>query len=592
MMDALLEVPAPDELPEGWRVGPVLDFFQLQRGHDLPVQDRRDGPVPVIASNGAVGFHDKSPLPGPGVVTGRSGTIGNVSFVEGAYWPLNTTLYVKDFKGTDPKFAYYFLKNFPLKDHQTGTGVPTLNRNDVHAVEVQFPPLDEQQRIAEVLRSVDEAIAANKAELMQSENFLSALAAELFAPSLSEASDGWEQHTLEDMLGNIIDYRGIPPPKSERGVPLLTAKNVRFGFLDFEPREFIAEEDYDSWMRRGLPKVGNIMFTTEAPLGNIAEFPDIKAALGQRTLTLVPKPDVLDAKFLKWLLLSGPAQELIWSHATGSTAKGIKQRTFRKLKFGFPKIDEQKSISKLLEDVAAARDASKRCVEAYAIMKVQLAADLLSGRVRVPISNVVPIRSTVQPAFKRAVFAAEIVHQLHNDNKFGSVKHEKIVHLCELHIGLHDALDRHAYKEAAGPYDPKARRSVESIFAKQKWFKAHKPDGIRVVYAPLEKCGGHEPYYDRYFGTHKTEIQQIIDLLRPLDTERCEIIATLYAVWNDFLIDGKQPTDQEIVTSVMTDWHPKKKQIAEGRWLRALPWMRQQQLIPSGKGEKTRVKAT
>ena len=277
--------------------------------------------------------------------------------------------------------------------------------------------------------------------------------------------------------------------------------------------------------------------------------------------------------------------------ATHGTKK-LDTATIEGIAIPLPDRATQKS---LVESISRLDEASVRYGMEHIRLKqirLGLSADLLSGRVRVPQSNVVPIRSNVQPAFKRAVFAAEIVQQLHNDNKFGSVKHEKIVHLCELHIGLHDALDRHAYKEAAGPYDPKARRSVESIFAKQKWFKAHKPDGIRVVYAPLEKCGGHEPYYDRYFGTHKTEIQQIIDLLRPLDTERCEIIATLYAVWNDFLIDGKQPTDQEIVTSVMTDWHPKKKQIAEGRWLRALPWMRQQQLIPSGKGEKTRVKAT
>ena len=313
------------------------------------------------------------------------------------------------------------------------------------------------------------------------------------------------------------------------------------------------------------------------------------------------KPDLIDLAYVRLLLNSEPVQSRIKATASGSTVRHTAPSRILECEIELPPLDEQArivEIAKSLDDLVVAEERRRSNVEAIGALahlrdlRGTIAADLLSGRVRVPQSNVVPIRSNVQPAFKRAVFAAEIVHQLHNDNKFGSVKHEKIVHLCELHIGLHDALDRHAYKEAAGPYDPKARRSVESIFAKQKWFKAHKPDGIRVVYAPLEKCGGHASYYDRFFGTHKTEIQTIIDLLRPLDTERCEIIATLYAVWNDFLIDGTQPTDQEIVTSVLTDWHPKKKQIAEGRWLRALPWMRQQQLIPSGKGEKTRVKAT
>ena len=369
---------------DGWRQGPILEFFQLQRGHDLPAQDRKSGAVPIVASNGIVGFHNHSDLAGFGVITGRSGTIGNVTYVEGPYWALNTTLYVRDFKGSDPLFVYYFLQNFPLKDYQSGTGVPTLNRNDVHAVQVVFPPLDEQQRIAEVLRSVDEAIEASVATLAQIENYLSALSAKLFAPCFANNAAGWHQRPLEEMLDNIIDYRGVPPPKANRGVPLLTAKNVRFGYLDYEPREFIAEEDYDRWMRRGLPEAGNIMFTTEAPLGNVAEFPEIKAALGQRTLTLVPDAHVLDPKFLKWMLLSKPAQELIWSHATGSTAKGIKQRTFRKLKFGFPPLHEQLNISSLLEEIAIARDSAKRCCEGYVSTKSHLMSDLLSGRVRVP----------------------------------------------------------------------------------------------------------------------------------------------------------------------------------------------------------------
>jgi type I restriction enzyme S subunit len=266
-----------------------------------------------------------------------------------------------------------------------GSGQPNLSKGLIDGLLVALPPLDEQQRIAEVLRSVDEAIAANQSALEQSEAALSALSDELFAASLSDEDSVWPQHPLEDMLENIIDYRGVPPPKADSGIPLLTAKNVRFGYLDFEPREFIAAKDYDSWMRRGFPSAGDIMFTTEAPLGNVAEFPDIKAALGQRTLTLVPKARVLNAKFLKWLLLSKPAQNLIWSHATGSTAKGIKQRTFRKLKFGFPALDEQVRIAQLLEDIGGARDAAKRTGEAYATMKAHLMSDLLSGRVRVPV---------------------------------------------------------------------------------------------------------------------------------------------------------------------------------------------------------------
>ena len=141
-----------------WATKRILDCFQLQRGHDLPVQAREHGDVPVIASNGPVGTHNVAAIPGPCVITGRSGTIGKVSYYDGPSWPLNTTLYVKDFRGAYPRFVFHFLSAFPLQDYQSGTGVPTLNRNDVHAVEVQWPPETEQEAIAEALDRLEEAV--------------------------------------------------------------------------------------------------------------------------------------------------------------------------------------------------------------------------------------------------------------------------------------------------------------------------------------------------------------------------------------------------------------------------------------------------
>lgn len=157
-----------DAKPQGWRRGKLLDFFQLQRGFDLPVQRRKNGDVPVIASNGQVGFHDRSPIAAPAVITGRSGTIGSVMYSDAPCWPLNTTLYVADFKGSAPQYVYYFLQNFPLKEHASGTGVPTLNRNDIHIIDVFFPPLDEQLRIIDVLSSIDRVISLNAIIMGQS----------------------------------------------------------------------------------------------------------------------------------------------------------------------------------------------------------------------------------------------------------------------------------------------------------------------------------------------------------------------------------------------------------------------------------------
>jgi type I restriction enzyme, S subunit len=146
------------ETPSGWSSSVLGEVATLQRGYDLPIQNRMDGYHPVYGSNGIDGFNDKAMLPGPGVITGRSGTIGLVHFVESAYWPLNTTLYVKHFHGNDERYIYYFLQTLNLGRFVAATGVPSLNRNFVHTLLVVIPPRPEQRKIARILTTLDNLI--------------------------------------------------------------------------------------------------------------------------------------------------------------------------------------------------------------------------------------------------------------------------------------------------------------------------------------------------------------------------------------------------------------------------------------------------
>ncbi len=133
----------------GWRKYKFGEVAKLQRGHDLPTDQRKTGDVAVCGANGICGSHSKAMYNGPGVITGRSGTIGEIYFVEKAYWPLNTTLFVKEFYGNNPKFVYHLLKSLNCKRFSAGSAVPTLNRNDIHSIEVYVPEPTEQTEIAD-----------------------------------------------------------------------------------------------------------------------------------------------------------------------------------------------------------------------------------------------------------------------------------------------------------------------------------------------------------------------------------------------------------------------------------------------------------
>jgi type I restriction enzyme S subunit len=141
--------PVVDGVPKGWTQAPLESALVLQRGFDLPTQDRQEGGVPIYGSTGILGYHDKAKAVAPGVVTGRSGTLGEVQYVAEDYWPLNTALWVKEFKRVTPLFALHLLREMDLKQFNGGSSVPTLDRKSVHRVEILIPP-------APILRSFDE----------------------------------------------------------------------------------------------------------------------------------------------------------------------------------------------------------------------------------------------------------------------------------------------------------------------------------------------------------------------------------------------------------------------------------------------------
>lgn len=152
---------------------------------------------------------------------------------------------------------------------------------------------------------------------------------------------------LEDCLDALIDYRGKTPRKTDFGIPLITAKVVKSGRIE-TPDEFIAEEDYGSWMTRGYPEIGDVVLTTEAPLGEVAQIKFLPIALAQRIVTLRGKRDLLDSNYLLYLLQSQDMQAKLVSRSSGTTVMGIKQSELRKIEVALPPIGEQRAIAHIL----------------------------------------------------------------------------------------------------------------------------------------------------------------------------------------------------------------------------------------------------
>ena len=198
-----------------WEQRKLGEVAPLQRGFDLPVSQMISGPYPVVMSNGVGGWHSKYAVKGPGVVTGRSGTIGGLQYIEGDFWPHNTSLWVTSFNGNEPKFIYWLYSSLNLERFGSGSGVPTLNRNDVHDQLIGVPcNIAEQRRIGAFFDRLDSLITLHQRKCDKLCVLKKSMLDKLFPkggslyPEIRFAgfTDPWEQRKLGE-IANVCSGR-------------------------------------------------------------------------------------------------------------------------------------------------------------------------------------------------------------------------------------------------------------------------------------------------------------------------------------------------------------------------------------------------
>ena len=267
-----------------WKAAKLGDVLTLKRGFDLPNRTRQPGNVPVVSSSGITGSHNVAKVKAPGVVTGRYGTLGEVFYVTEDFWPLNTALYVLDFKGNNPRWVSYFLRQVLGHPTSDKAAVPGVNRNDLHARTVRYPDPDTQERIASKLATYDDLIENNRRRINLLEQAARLLYKEWFVclrfPGHEHVKitdgvpQGWERKALSDIANITMGQspKSIYYNEEGNGLPFhqgVTNFGVRFPvhstFCTVQNR--IAEE-------------GDILFSVRAPVGRINIAPD-KLVIGR-----------------------------------------------------------------------------------------------------------------------------------------------------------------------------------------------------------------------------------------------------------------------------------------------------------------------
>lgn len=269
-----------------------------------------------------------------------------------------------------------------------------VDRRSFENYAISLPPLDEQRRIAEVLRSVDEAYSLNDLSVTHLRLLRKLALRDLFtATDSEEAADtvlgplpcGWAAVPAEDICEAVIDCKNRTPPITETGFAVVRTPNVRHGRFVRHNLVRTDAASFEEWTRRGRPKVGDVLITREAPIGEVCAVPhDELVCLGQRMMLYRPDPTKLDSSFLLYALQSQPVQDHLRNLGGGSTVGHVRVGDIRQLPIPCPPLATQITVAEMLAEIDVALDRAAESLTQTGCLKSSLASDLLSGRIRVP----------------------------------------------------------------------------------------------------------------------------------------------------------------------------------------------------------------
>jgi len=401
-----------------WQERALGDVIELKRGYDLPQHDRRPGTVPLVSSSGVTDHHATAMAKGPGVVTGRYGTLGQVFYIEEDFWPLNTTLYVRDFKGNDPRFISYLLRGLDFLAYSDKAAVPGLNRNHLHQARVVVPvDTGEQRAIAHILGTLDDKIELNRRMSETLEAMARALfkswfvdfdpvraradgrdpglpqpLADLFPgrlvdSELGEIPEGWEVKPI----GDLAEVVGGSTPRTERAeywggthcwaTPKDLSRLSKPILLDTERK--ITDAGLAQISSGLLPK-GTVLLSSRAPIGYLA-IAEVPVAINQGFIAMKPRPGTSNLFLLRW---ASAAHDEIVSRANGSTFLEISKSSFRPIHTAAPAAPVMCTFDRLSRPMYLKVIEYERQSGILAAARDALLPKLISGELRIAsVSN-------------------------------------------------------------------------------------------------------------------------------------------------------------------------------------------------------------
>ena len=566
---------------------PDADGFYITvrelHGFDIVVDEQTDR----INHQAAERINNRAKLKVGDVLFSGTGTIGQTALVkeEPINWGIKEGIYAitPDSHKLDSVFLIYYLhttKAIALySSMSSGSTISSVPMTKFINLPISLPSLSEQKRIALALSNID-ALISELGKLIEKKRAIKQGAMQQLLTG-KQRLRGFSEPWVEKKLGEICEFQnGYTPSKAvnsfwENGtIPWFRMEDIRTnGRILSDAIQHITEEA----VKGSLFPANSIIMSTTATIGEHALL-IVDSLANQRFTNLTFRKSLTQAVDVMWFyhycFILG---EWCKMNINEGGLASVNMIDFSNVMIPLPSVKEQSAIASVLTSMDNEISALEAKREKYSSIKQGMMQQLLTGKIRLVETAVKTNATFANVHFRRSVLAAEIADRLCEEPTFGHVKMEKMLflteRLCRIDIGSH------YHRDAAGPYDNRALRSIDSQLKKQKWFEVRRTEkGNR--YVPMQNRGKHKTYFDKYFSAVLPTFEKIIDTFKTQNTERCEIVATLYSAWEDFLNSNKTFTDADIVNEVLNNWHESKKRISRERWLNAIQWMRESGFVP------------
>lgn len=488
----------------------------------------------------------------------------------------------------------------------------TLNYDEFAVLQIVLPTIDEQGNIAAFLdkecAEIDALISRTRDSIAEYRKLKQAVITQAVTKGIrgerSMKDSGVEWLGIIPAAWRVHRIANLYDERSESGLnelPILTV-SINTGVSDYEiadedkERVFIRCEDRTKY-KRVYPGdlTYNMMRAWQGAFGAVR----VNGMVSPAYVVAKPKAGVqIDSRYIEALLRTQEATEEMHRYSRGIVDFRLRLYwpEFKNIRICLPDLEEQSEIADYIDEKVAAIDKliaqKEQFITELQNYKKTLIYEYVTGKKEVPAERakvtavIYPyfpaVLNTKKARFAQAVLAGRILDKCRV--KMGRVKLEKMLYTIETSIGFD--FDTEYVRQAAGPLDDSVYDCEGIISRKNKWYTI-KQSGYGVSYKPAKDNSKYLKYYDKYFASYDSEIERIINIFMNFDADQAEIIATLFAAWNDFIIDKKQFTDEDLVDEVRNNWHDSKKRFSAERWLAAIKHMREINLVPQGYGKRT-----